>query len=444
MPNSDSKPANPSNSSSASKSSNSLEKNGIEEPVVANPLAEVTAKVRSRWIDIAKKRYPDLPAGFGDLVAPQLVSPFTVILPIQVKEQVERLAHIIHDIRVKSKYQEMVFRSSSDGRIREIPNFALCNSFDVHLDEEAGIHLIEINTNAAFYFAGTSLYEAQGLETPFAANPLAQLVLAAREEFQLVSKTDQPLRRIAILDEAPPEQKLYMEFLMAQSYFREQGLQCEILDAADPDLKRRLDEGWDLIYNRWTDFLLATPQAAHLNELYLSRKVALSPHPKEYWLLADKLRLQNFRDPEILSDLGVNSEDIGFLQAVIPGTRLMSEEARDEMWANRKNLFFKPAQSYGSKHAYKGASISRKAFEEYFATPEPMIAQDLWPALELQTPGGEQKFKYDLRFYFYKDQVQMGLARLYEGQVTNLRAIGGGFTAIAWSEGAAVVKPMLR
>ena len=88
--------------------------------------------------------------------------------------------------------------------------------------------------------------------------------------------------------------------------------------------------------------------------------------------------------------------------------------------------------------------INDKAFEEYFATPEPMIAQDLWPALELQTPGGEQKFKYDLRFYFYKDQVQMGLARLYEGQVTNLRAIGGGFTAIAWSEGAAVVKPMLR
>ena len=62
------------------------------------------------------------------------------------------------------------------------------------------------------------------------------------------------------------------------------------------------------------------------------------------------------------------------------------------------------------------------------------IAQQFVPAPEsmMKTPEGNQAFKYDLRFYAYQDTVQMAVARLYQGQVTNLRTPHGGFAPIVF------------
>ena len=38
--------------------------------------------------------------------------------------------------------------------------------------------------------------------------------------------------------------------------------------------------------------------------------------------------------------------------------------------------------------------------------------------------------KFDVRAYAYREQVLLLGARVYEGQVTNLRSPGGGFSAI--------------
>ena len=41
-----------------------------------------------------------------------------------------------------------------------------------------------------------------------------------------------------------------------------------------------------------------------------------------------------------------------------------------------------------------------------------------------------EEYKFDLRFYVYRDALQLMVARVYQGQVTNLRTPGGGFAAV--------------
>lgn len=64
----------------------------------------------------------------------------------------------------------------------------------------------------------------------------------------------------------------------------------------------------------------------------------------------------------------------------IPSTQLVSDLDKNELWNSRKNLFFKPTNSFGSKQTYKGASISRRVFEEI--TTSEFIAQEYVGASE--------------------------------------------------------------
>jgi hypothetical protein len=49
----------------------------------------------------------------------------------------------------------------------------------------------------------------------------------------------------------------------------------------------------------------------------------------------------------------------------------------DDLWARRKQLFFKPAAGYGSKAAYRGDKVTKRVFEEMLAGN--YIAQALVP-----------------------------------------------------------------
>ena len=115
-------------------------------------------------------------------------------------------------------------------------------------------------------------------------------------------------------------------------------------------------------------------------------------------------------------------------------TRELNAANKDEIWTQRKNLFFKPKRAFGSKSAYRGGSISHKAFEDL--VQHQSLAQEMVhaPELELPTPTGPQKFKYDLRCYAYGSQYQGTVARIYQGQVTNLRTEGGGFAPVIFKD----------
>jgi hypothetical protein len=87
-------------------------------------------------------------------------------------------------------------------------------------------------------------------------------------------------------------------------------------------------------------------------------------------------------------------------------------------------------RSFGSKQSYRGGTISRKMFDEIIH--QGFIAQEFVPApeMEFEAPEGKLSLKYDLRFYAYQDQLQGVIARLYQGQTTNLRTTHGGFAPV--------------
>src|SRR5262249_23937516 len=110
----------------------------------------------------------------------------------------------------------------------------------------------------------------------------------------------------------------------------------------------------------------------------------------------------------------------------------------DTLWAKRKTLFFKPFAGYGSKGVYRGQNITKRVFNEILQGG--YIAQPFIPAGEqiLDTPNKNigkdteknTSMKYDVRYYVYKVEAHDIIARLYQGQTTNFRTLGGGFAAV--------------
>jgi hypothetical protein len=260
------------------------------------------------------------------------------------------------------------------------------------------------------------MYEAHGLSQPVQGFYLAEIVENIKEEMILNGQKGSP--KIAIIDDQPTTQRLYIEFLIFNEFFKSQGLDTLICDF------REIPSDRNFIYNRFTDFYFSGPESQNLKKDFFSRARCFSPHPFEYFLLADKGRLIDWSAEVDLSPL---------IKKYLPTCYLVTDANQEFIWSQRKNLFFKPRQAFGSKQSYKGASISRKVFEEIVQGQ--FIAQQLIPApeREFETPAGRQKFKFDLRFYAYKDRVQSVVARLYQGQVTNLKTPYGGFAPVVFN-----------
>ena len=74
-----------------------------------------------------------------------------------------------------------------------------------------------------------------------------------------------------------------------------------------------------------------------------------------------------------------------------------------------------------------GEKISRKRFDEL--PLETTLAQELVPPSMTEVPGYGM-MKTDFRLFAYRDRVLGITARLYRGQVTNMRTPGGGFARV--------------
>ncbi|ADL55867.1 hypothetical protein [Gallionella capsiferriformans] len=302
--------------------------------------------------------------------------------------------------------------------------------YDFHLNAE-GAHLIEINTNAGGAFLNRVLIESQrtlpgdavslpGLDTLF--------VEMFRREWQL-ARGEAPLGCIAIVDEQPEQQYLYPEFLIAQRQFERAGIRAVIVDPAE---LRGCDDGLylgeqkiDLIYNRLTDFTLQ--QYPVLLQVYLNDQVVLTPNPEHYERYADKRNLARLTDADELRDLDVCENDIATLLAGIPHTFVVRSDLENRLWSDRKSLFFKPCFGYASRGAYRGEKLTRRVFGE--------ILQAAYVAQQLAAPGeraiaDDVTLKYDVRCYVYDGVIQLVAARLYQGQTTNFRTMGGGFAQV--------------
>jgi hypothetical protein len=314
--------------------------------------------------------------------------------------------------------------------------------YDFHVTE-GGFGLIEINTNAGGALLNAVLARAQRaccpamdalVPTPATADALEERIVAMFRREWALSGHDRPLRSIAIVDDAPAQQYLYPEFLLFQQLFRRHGLEAVIAGPAELSLRGGVlhhgELAIDLVYNRLTDFSLATPASATLREAYLQHATVLTPHPQAHALYADKRNLALLSDAARLQALGVPPATQAVLLAGIPHTEVVDPAHAERLWRDRKRLFFKPFAGFGGRAAYRGDKLTQRVWQEILAGD--YVAQALVVPGERTISDQEpaQVLKFDLRDYTYDGQVQWVAARLYQGQTTNFRTPGGGFAPV--------------
>lgn len=312
--------------------------------------------------------------------------------------------------------------------------------YDFHLGPE-GPRLIEVNTNAGGAFLNALLGRAQLACCP----PVQDLIDTAQldgfddavwdmvlAEWRAQGRDGAP-SLMAIVDEAPPEQDLYPEFLLAQRLFEARGARAVIADPADlawTDGRLTFDGATvDLVYNRLVDFAFEAPALAPLRQAYEAGAVVVTPNPHNHALLADKRNLIALSDPDQLRAWGLGPDHLAAL-AHVPRTVAVTAANAEALWADRKSLFFKPFGGYGGKAVYRGDKLTRGVWETILAGG--YIAQALATPTERQVSLGAETAprKLDVRLYAYAGRPLLAAARLYQGQTTNFRTPGGGFAPV--------------
>ena len=365
--------------------------------------------MKASFVAHLKSKYPNLTEeALNTAIADQLLSPYQLHLSSQQIDLLKNEVNAYWNLRQWGT-QELTRQYEQKG-LRKPDNYSACMSYDFHINQDGLPELIEINTNASFLALGLELYDFLKIPNVPGHFDTDSIVNMFKEEARLGGKS---LNQIAIVDDKPSEQRLYVEFLLYNEIFNSRGIKSEILDSSQLTSNDK-----DLIYNRHTDFYFDKPENKNLRDLF-NGGLNFSPNPYEYFLLADKQRLLDWN----------KQNDLPRPASLLPAFDL-GQANKDEIWAQRKGLFIKPKNSFGSKQAYKAASISHKVFDEIFN--DNFIAQKLSTASEIDVIFQNQvhKLKYDLRCFAYKNELQLIIARLYQGQTTNLRTPGGGFAAV--------------
>jgi hypothetical protein len=318
--------------------------------------------------------------------------------------------------------------------------------YDFHMGAD-GPRLIEINTNAGGALLNAALARAhraccdsmQGLfddSTDLLALD-ASFVAMFRTEWQ-AQRGEAPLRTLLIVDDSPDTQYLAPEFALARQLFLAHGITAAVADARE--LQWRDGTLWhpalphglpvDLVYNRLTDFDLSDPAHAALRDAYVAGATVVTPHPRAHALHADKRNLITLGDDPLLAEWGITAEDRRILQAAIPKTTLVTTDQADDLWARRRQLFFKPVAGFGARAAYRGDKLTRRVWSEILAGG--FVAQELVPPSErlVEVNGQPMRLKLDVRAYAYRGQIQLLAARTWTGQTTNFRTPGGGFSPV--------------
>ncbi|MCA9509599.1 MAG: hypothetical protein KC560_02770 [Myxococcales bacterium] len=373
-------------------------------------------------------------------------------------ETIARTVRLLFGLAHTDAYRALVAPEAGPVTAHEPGNFGVFMGYDFHVTPE-GPRLIEVNTNA-----GGALLN--GLHTASLVDPerlgclCAHLMPVADLERDIVATFEDEhaaaraaaglapkrLERVAIVDEVPERQFLAPEFELFRALFARAGIEARIADTRElaPSTGGAgvaLDAGrWpvDLVYLRDCDFALASPRARALRDAYLANEVVVTPAPREHFLLADKRRLAVFSSRERLAALGATDDDAGFLAAVVPETTPFEALGAERAWRERRQWVFKPAAAFGSRAVYRGDKLTRAKLAEIAAEPGYVAQRYASPGVvAVDTLEGRRAMKFDVRAYAYRDRVLMLGARIYEGQVTNLRSPGGGFSAICVSRPAA-------
>lgn len=337
-------------------------------------------------------------------------------------------------LRQNPTYQKYVKEQSQ--MTYDPQHYSILMCYDFHITE-AGVKLIEINTNASFAIVVGLLSHKNkdGLPLDLPTdnyNGHESLRHAIYEEMTRFGLNPRDHLNIAIMDNDPEKQKAYFEFHYYKSLFEHWGFKAIICDPSELQwdtsqkiLKHRLGQKIHFIYNRCCDFLLERPSHQHLRQAFVSHSVCFSPNPYEYSLLAHKQRFIDLSNKNFLKTLNISEDCSQIIQETLPYSFSVLDLPKEQLWSQRKMFFFKPKMLYGGKGVFRGSSISKSKFESIYN--KDFMAQKYIP------PPVFAGYKYDLRIYTYKSEPYLAAARLYQGQVTNANTVGGGLASICWT-----------
>src|SRR5690606_29028952 len=235
-----------------------------------------------------------------------------------------------------------------------------------------------------------------------------------RREFALQRGPGADLTRIAIVDDAPAEQYLYPEFLLAQRVLIRAGIAAIV---AGPD---------ELAYDAGIPTAAGKP-----GDIAYDRDgiVAVTPNPHHHALFANKRNLTLLSDPAQLAAWGPAREHLDAL-AGVPETRLVTLETADAFWASRKNWFFKPLAGHGGKAVYRGDKLTKGVWADIVKGGYVAQAYAAPSERVVELDGAPVARKMDVRLFTYEGRTLLTAARLYQGQTTNFRTPGGGFSPV--------------
>lgn len=379
---------------------------------------------------------------------PHLFSSTVVFLSSAMAKTITRMVAAIERVAALPAYQAQALARAPAIAQQAFGPVGACMGFDFHLGA-GGPQLIEINTNAGGALLNVALARAQ--ETCCAAMDWAFTRNAGHDSLESTlfdmflaewrrQRGDAHWGSVVIVDDDPAAQYLAPEFELFRQLFQRHGVAASI---ADPSaLAWRDGRLWhlgapvDMVYNRLTDFYLAAPAHQALRQAYEAGALVLTPDPHAHAVYADKRNLIALSQDELLAAWGASPDDRSLLKAGVPPTQLVTLARADELWAQRRQLFFKPVAGFGAKAAYRGDKLTRRVWSEILAGD--FVAQALVaPSARLiEVDGVKTDLKFDIRAYTYAGKVQLLAARMYTGQTTNFRTQGGGFAPVI------VVPPM--
>ena len=313
---------------------------------------------------------------------PTFVSEQNLLGMLTTVQAVERVSRL-------TAYRAQVLSSAPEIARHDFGPLGVFMGYDFHLTPE-GPKLIEINTNAGGAFLNAALLNAQRacckemndhFLLPVGEGFESAIAAMFKNEWRLQGRTA-PLRTIGIVDDAPAQQYLYPEFVLAKAMLERQGFDVHICDPAELTFSdgalRAGSYTIDLVYNRLVDFTFDKPEHQVLRRAYAEGAVVVTPGPHHHAVLANKGNLIVLSDPEVLRQMGVDEEEIAAL-ITVPHTQAVTPENAPQLWSERKQFFFKPLGGHGGKAVYRGDKVTKSTWGE--------IAGGGYIAQRLVTPG---------------------------------------------------------
>jgi hypothetical protein len=373
---------------------------------------------------------------------PNLFSSTVVFIATEMQRQISATVAAIERVAALPGYQVLALSRADSSAQLDHGSMGVCMGYDFHISNQVP-QLIEVNTNAGGLLLNVALARAQEaccdeLDWAFPSNArrdtLRQTIFDMFASEWRLQRGNLPWRSVVIVDAAPADQYLAPEFELFRQLFAQHGITAAVADPAELRWHngKLLHQGQpvDMVYNRLTDFYLTDPCHGALRQAHETNAVVLTPHPRAHALLADKRNLIALSQSELLLAWGATAADRQLLASSVPTTRLVTAERADELWTQRRQLFFKPVAGFGAKAAYRGDKLTKRVWSEILESD--FVAQALVPpsGRMIEVDGIQTDLKFDIRAYTYAGRVQLLAARMYAGQTTNFRTQGGGFAPV--------------